>query len=593
MTDLLFYDIEVFKYDSLVVFKDINNNVVAKFWNSKDTDFAHDNGFQAVPGLIKDKILVGYNNFNYDDYILTNMMKGLPQPFIKKLNDRIISGLGSNVPVSSLIHSIDTMQQIDSSFPSLKQIEGNMGRSIIESEIDFNIDRELTEEEKKTVEKYCEYDVESTIRIYELRKKPYFDTKASLIEMLPEAIQENAARWNTTTISAAILTDGHNLPEWDSQKVPAELWRNVPGIPDDVWQMWEEMTASKVAVTGKGKSKTIKALGCSIVFGLGGLHGAPTKGRVYENVDLDDVGSMYPSAINMLNGLGDATELYDSMRQERLRIKHTDPVRASALKLVLNSVYGNFKNQYSKLFNPMASATVCIFGQIAIFTLARMLYEAGFEVININTDGVAFVSIPEKAEDHDRIKEAWEEQFKGFVLETDHFDKWIQKDVNNYIATQGEHIKVKGGDVNKYDTNKWFSNNNCRIVQIALVEKLVHGTPIYKTLTDNRDNPLLWQYVLKAGPTYDGTVTKNYEKMQNVNRIFAASEEYAASHPDKITTLYKLRKDGGIVNYPDAPERMFLWNGDLEDLPNVTEFFDFDHYMQIVKKKLEGWPDVC
>ena len=141
--------------------------------------------------------------------------------------------------------------------------------------------------------------------------------------------------------------------------------------------------------------------------------------------------------------------------------------------------------------------------------------------------------------------------------------------------------------------DKWFSNNNCRIVQIALVEKLVHGTPIYKTLTDNRDNPRLWQYVLKAGPTYDGTVTKNYEKMQNVNRIFAASEEYAASHPDKITTLYKLRKDGGIVNYPDVPERMFLWNGDLEDLPNVSEFFDFDHYMQIVKKKLEGWPDVC
>ena len=28
---LLFYDIEVFKYDALVVFKDINNNVVGPF----------------------------------------------------------------------------------------------------------------------------------------------------------------------------------------------------------------------------------------------------------------------------------------------------------------------------------------------------------------------------------------------------------------------------------------------------------------------------------------------------------------------------------------------------------------------------------
>lgn len=593
MNNLLFYDIEVFKYDSLVVFKDINNKVVAKFWNSDSTDFAEPNGFEAVPELIKDKILVGYNNYGYDDYILTDMLKGFPQSYIKNLNDNIIKGNGSNIPVSSLIHSIDTMQQIDTGFPSLKQIEGNMGRSIIESEIDFNIDRKLTPEEKEVIEKYCEYDVESTIRVYLLRKESYFDIKQSLVDMLPEGTKALAFRWNTTTISAALLTDGHNLMEWDEIRVPEHLWRNVDGIPDDVWDMWEDMTRSKSSVVGKGKSKTIKAFDCSVVFGLGGLHGAPSKGAVYENVDLDDVGSMYPSAINELNGLGDATALYDSMRQERLKIKHTDKVRANALKLVLNSVYGNFKNKYSKLYNPMASATVCIYGQIAIFTLSKMLYEAGFKIVNINTDGVAFVSDPEKVEEHERIKAEWQEMFHGFVLETDHFDTWIQKDVNNYIATQGEHIKVKGGDVNKYDTNKWFSNNNCRIVQIALVEYLVNRTPIYKTLLEHKDTPLLWQYVLKAGPTYDGTVTKNYEKMQNVNRIFAASEEYASKHPEHITTLYKLRKDGGLVNYPDVPERMFLWNGDVNQLEDFSEMFDFDHYMNLIKKKLEGWPNVC
>lgn len=593
MDNLLFYDIEVFKYDSLVVFKDIDNKVVAKFWNNGDPDYKADHGFSGISDLIKDKILVGYNNYNYDDYILSMMIeRNPPSDYIKKLNDKIINEGTPTIPVSSKIHSIDTMQQIGTGRPSLKQIEGNMGRSIVESAVDFNIDRELTSEEKEIVERYCEYDVESTISIYKLRKKSYFDTKESLISMLPEESQKRVTRLNTTTISAAILTTDHKLIQWKRPKVPEDLWRNVPGIPDDVWQMWEELTSSMEAVTGRGKSKTIQALGCNIVFGLGGLHGAPKKGRVYENVELDDVGSMYPSAITMLDGLGDATELYDSMRKERLRIKHTDPVRASALKLVLNSVYGNFKNEHSKLHNPMASATVCIYGQIAIFALAQMLFDAGFEVININTDGVAFVSQPEKAEEHDRIKAAWEERFKGFVLETDHFDKWIQKDVNNYIATQGEHIKVKGGDVNKYDTNNYFANNNCRIVQIALVERLVHGTEPRETLVKNVDNPLLWQYVLKAGPTYDGTVNKNGEKMQNVNRVFAANEMFAAAHPDKITTLYKLRQDGGIVNYPDAPERMFLWNGDLEELQSVKEFFDFDHYMQIVKKKLEGWPDV-
>lgn len=320
---LLFYDIEVFKYDSLVVFKDIKNNVVAKFWNTKSTDFSDPNGFEGVPALILNKVLVGYNNYGYDDYILTDMIKGYPQSFIKKLNDRIISGQGPNITVSSLIHSIDTMQQIDTSRPSLKLIEGNMGKSIIESEIGFDIDRELTDEEKRIVEKYCEYDVESTIRVYELRKNSYFDIKDSLVDMLPEDSKLNAKRWNTTTISAALLTNNHNIPEWDELRIPQELWRNVDGIPSDVWDMWEQVTASKDSVVGKGKSKTIKAFGCNIVFGLGGLHGAPSKGGVWEGIDLDDVGSMYPSAIKMLNGLGDATDLYDGMRQERLKIKHT------------------------------------------------------------------------------------------------------------------------------------------------------------------------------------------------------------------------------------------------------------------------------
>lgn len=593
MDELLFYDIEVFKYDSLVVFKDIKNNVIAKLWNSQNEDFAEPNGFEAVPGIIKDKTLVGYNNYGYDDYVLTVMLKGFPQKYIKSMNDNIIQGKGPNVPVSNLIHSIDTMQQIDTGFPSLKQIEGNMGRSIIESEIDFNIDRKLTPEEKVIVERYCEYDVESTIKVYLLRKESYFDIKQSLVDMMPDKNKDLAYRWNTTTISAAILTDEHNLPEWDAVRIPNNLWRNVEGIPSDVWDMWEDMTKSKETVVGKGKSKTIKAFGCNVVFGLGGLHGAPAKGGVYENVDLDDVGSMYPSAIKILDGLGDATELYDGMRKERLKIKHTEPIRANALKLILNSVYGNFKNKYSKLYNPMASASVCIYGQIAIFTLSRMLYDAGFQIVNINTDGVAFVSDPQRVAEHEEIKAKWEEMFSGFSLETDHFDKWIQKDVNNYIATRGKKIKVKGGDVNKYDTNKWFSNNNCRIVQIALVENLVNGTPIYKTLMDNMDNPMLWQYVLKAGPTYDGTVTKNYEKMQNVNRIFAASEEYANKHPESITTLYKLRKDGGLVNYPDVPERMFLWNGDVRDLADFSQMFDFDHYANLIKKKMEGWPHVC
>lgn len=591
MDNLLFYDIEVTAFDSLVVFLNRNKEEVAHFWNNRDRKTTDDpSGFEDIPDLIRDKTLVGYNNYFYDDNILTVMMNSatsMPN-FIKATNDKIISGERFSGRKSPLIRSLDTMQQIDVSHPSLKQIEGNMGISIVESSVDFNIGRPLTDAEREEMLYYCRHDVAATVDIFNLRQKSYFETKESLLTMMPEDKRTSAARWNTTTLSANILLGDTGLVAWEKHGVPAKYWRNVEEIPSAVWDMWEDITGSMEAVTGKGRSVKIKAYGCTFVFGLGGLHGAPDKPLVASNIKLADVGSMYPSLIKMLRALGDATDMYDSIRLERLAIKHSDPVRAGALKLVLNSVYGLFKSKYSALFNPMASATVCIYGQIALFKLCGMLHDAGYKIINANTDGVAFVDDPELGGAYLYICKEWEKEFEGLLLEVDEFDKWIQKDVNNYIATHDGQIKVKGGEVNKYHKDKFFSNNNIRIVQKALVDNLVYGTPVYKTFMDNLDKPILWQYILKAGGTFQGVQDAAGVWQNNVNRVFAAKPEYPGT-----TKLYKIRKDGGQVNFPDSPERMFIWNGDLKDIPDFKEMIDLDHYMDLVNKKLRGWPSVC
>ena len=137
--ELLFYDIEVYKYDSLVVFKDINNRKVRSFWNTRipegSTCEDMPNGFEDVRSLIKGNILVGYNNYYYDDKILTLMMKGLPQKYIKKNNDIIIRSGSDHIKTDPDIISLDTMQQIGLARPSLKRIEGNMGKSIVETSV--------------------------------------------------------------------------------------------------------------------------------------------------------------------------------------------------------------------------------------------------------------------------------------------------------------------------------------------------------------------------------------------------------------------------------------------------------------------------
>lgn len=590
MSDILIYDIEVFKYDSLVVFKDITGREVAHFWSKPDGGFPADspNGFERVPEVIRGRTIAGYNNYNYDDIILYDMIRDANQEHIKKTNDLIIAGADmsherrlAELELDSLgVTSLDCMQQIDVSRPSLKKIEGNMGRSIVESDVSFEIDRPLTDAEKKTVLAYCRYDVDSTIEIYKLREKSYFEAKNALIDMFGDS---RCSHWNTTTISANLLLQ-RPLPAWSKPRVPGELWRNVPGIPESVWEMWEGVSyETRDNMRG---SCTVDRFGCSIVFGLGGLHGACKDLHSFGNVKLLDVSSMYPSIIVLLGALGDGTEKYKNMRDERLRIKHSNPVKSGALKLVLNSVYGLLKNKYSTLYNPMAAVTVCIYGQIALFDLCRRLHELGHRIININTDGVAF-------EDNgsDSYKTAWQEWEKefGLSLELDDFSQWIQKDVNNYVARSGDHIKTKGGEVNKYKNNNYFSNNDARIIHMAVVDKLLFDKDPVDTIVENLNKPILFQYVLKAGNTYKGTFDKDGNKMQNVNRVFAAKEGAAV----ETTRLYKRRQDDGMVLFADAPENMLVYNGDLNELSNIGSFIDVGHYYSVIRKKLEGWGVYC
>ena len=132
--DLVFYDIEVYAYNAFVIFKDIDKNVLKIFHNN----------FDGLRDFVKDKILVGYNNYFYDDLVLSKMMKSWNNTQLKEFNDRIIKGENKDKTVDRCIDSLDCFQQIDVAKPGLKKIEGNMGKMILESNVSFDIDRPLT-----------------------------------------------------------------------------------------------------------------------------------------------------------------------------------------------------------------------------------------------------------------------------------------------------------------------------------------------------------------------------------------------------------------------------------------------------------------
>ena len=551
---LLFYDIEVFSQNALIVFKDINKKLIRVFHNN----------FTKLGEFIAGKTLVGFNNYYYDDRILTYMLELKSVQQIKQLNDKIIAG--ENVSyIKPRFDSLDVFQQIDVSNPSLKRIEGNYGRKILESSVPFSIERELTPDEFIEVLDYCSYDVDTTIDIYKERIESYFKPKKSLVEMLGK---KEAIKWNTTTISANLLLD-KPLVKWSNIRVDEELLELVPA---EVKDMWLEKAASFTGDVPK-KKVTIEMFDNIIEFAFGGLHGAHKTIKKAKRVKLLDVASMYPNLILILNCLANASEKYRMILLKRLAVKKSDPVLSEALKLILNSVYGNLGNKYSLLYNPKALLSVVILGQIALFELCKRI--APFAtIININTDGVAFIPHDENDDAYEIAYKQWEQDF-NLQLEEKEFETFIQSNVNNYIAVKADgSVKCKGGDVNRYEKDALFKNNNARVVDIALVNKLIYGKDILETLVENLNKPHLFQYILKAGNTYN----QEYNK---VNRVFATEKEGFC--------LFKKRHDEGLVRFPDAPMNMYLWNDDCSEIEDFAAIVDINHYYQLVIKKLERW----
>lgn len=293
MSEILAFDIEVFKYNSMVVFKNLKGETVRVFSSCLnglgeyiDEGLLKEEGYGELESFIEGKTLVGYNNYYFDDYILYAMSKNLPQKLIKTWNDSIINrGSDVNMKKIDCCKTLDAFQQIDVSRPGLKKVEGNMGRSIVESSVDFTIDRALTPKENLETLKYCEYDVLQTIAIFKMRNE-YFDSKGQIVDMIKEDyLKDRAYKWNTTSIVGHILKPRRRPP---SMRFVDDDF--ISSVPFEVQEMWRQLDTT-MDFKFKKKKVVVEEFGNVIEFGWGGLHGAPRGFVKRNNVKLADVAS--------------------------------------------------------------------------------------------------------------------------------------------------------------------------------------------------------------------------------------------------------------------------------------------------------------
>jgi len=175
-----FLDFEVFKHDWLICFSTDGVNI----------KHIINDPVQLKKLFLKlhDRIHIAYNGNNYDKLIALGLLNDLNP---KEINDNIINNFNFNFNMTygNLIREGRELMWYDPSSRlggSLKTYEACEGENIYESEVDFNLDRKLTQEEIDETIKYCSFDVEKLIQYF---YKENFDSFLGHIGLIDQTLQ--------------------------------------------------------------------------------------------------------------------------------------------------------------------------------------------------------------------------------------------------------------------------------------------------------------------------------------------------------------------------------------------------------------------
>ena len=581
------YDVECFMYDFIVVFKNKRTKEYAIFHNDNE----------GVATFVNDEsIYCGFNTKHYDQYIIKAICAGFSPEEIKGVNDWIIDGgQGWQCPLLNDVffrfNNVDVMDDMQVGL-SLKAIEGHLGLSIEESDVDFNLDRSLSADELALTIKYCKHDVDCTERLTDLREK-YLKNKIYLGGL--KGIDEVKALSMTNAKLTAAYLDATKSVEYNDEreyKYPENLRREY--IPDEVFHFFDRLFDPDVSDEELFKSKLNLFVGdCPVTLGFGGIHGAipfyqgrETGSKLIRNYD---VASYYPHLMTICGYTSrniPNPHIYAEMLEKRMKAKKSgDTSTANALKLVANTTYGAMLNKYNDLCDPLMGRSVCITGQLFLLELANHLRAdcKTLEIVQLNTDGIMVSFDDSEYTKVLEITKEWETR-TGFELEEDKIKGIAQKDVNNYVEIPYEgKPKIKGGYLVRgiAPAGAFNVNNNATIVAKAIVDYFTKGTEVETTIGECNDI-FQFQLIAKAGSKYKEAyhiVNGEKQPVQKVNRVYATADE-------RYGKIYKVKAENdATAKIEMLPEHCIIDNDNHLTIEAVDKTF----YIEMARKRINDF----
>ena len=552
---------EVFKYDNLVVIINPIEKTVTKIVNDpqaiKDYFYAHN-----------EEIWIGYNNRRYDQYIMKAILLDMNP---KEVNDWIIRDNKPGWMYSSLFNKInminfDTMLRMDT---GLKSLEAFMGNDIRETSVPFDIDRPLTQQEIEQTFFYCNHDVEQTIEVWLARKAEY-DAAMGLVKIfnLPLTYMGKTGAQRVAKIlggKSKKFNDEFEFPIVDTLRL-----KKYRAVRD--WYRNPENHDYK-------KKQKVMIAGVEHTLAWGGLHGAIKKYYGKGIYLMADVTAYYPSLQlrykfgyrNMSN-----PENFEKIHSENLRFKVTgDKKTRLPYKIADNAISGQLKDQFSPLYDPRENNAICVNGQLLLVDLIEKLEPHIEKFIQSNTDGILIKL--KSIDDYDLIDDiVWEwEQRTGMRMGFDIYTKVFQKDVNNYllVAPDGK-TKTKGA----YTKALSSVDYDLPIINKAMVDYMVNGTPVEKTI-DDCDELIMFQKVVKLSGKYWRAWHKGKYMSEKCYRVFAsknANDSYIGKCKEKGATIEK---------FANTADHCFIDNGSIKG-KKCPSYLNKNWYINLAKERL-------
>lgn len=570
---IITYDIEVLKKDWIMVFKEGDDYIVIH--NNREELQAY------VDKLVKTKsILVGFNNYHYDDIVLAGVLLGKdPYEISKKI---VVEGQRVNYRLNLI--TLDVMQELPLGV-GLKSSQANLGMSIVETPIDFNLDRACTKNELDLLIGYCKNDVKDTELLFK-KRVDYFQAKFEIVNEFGLDVV-NVKKTRAILSSKVLKCSKTNIPR-DRLHIdydPHINWDKLPKVLVDFYKKceYDYRCGGDFKEIESRKLKLIIA-GVPHVYAFGGLHGAIEKYNGTGTYLHIDVSSYYPSLIivdNFMSRASSDPQMFTKLRETRYMYKAKKDPRQKIYKILINATFGAMKSEFNTLFDPKQANNICINGQLILTQLILEL-EPYCQLIQSNTDGLV-VKYNGNYKQVEAIVKDFGKRF-GLTFDIDKIVKIAQRDVNNYaIQFEDGHIEAKGRFAKFNGGN--FMQNSLSIIDRALVNYYIYDIPVHQTVIETYKNNDLapFQIVCKMGSTYDGMYYEYGEEgdtklipTQKVNRVFATNDK-------KYWGIYK-RKGDSYQKIANTSEHNIIHNEDIASFDKSK--LDLNYYIALCKKNL-------